>query len=401
MGKCSCLSYCGIICLIYSTIVLLKIIVDVRWTSFSRGMLETIFWLSMPLYPFADSIFRHFHVDTKYLTPNEAPPEVYYIQPGDDPVKVLVDAAKTLDRIVVWENFIKESGGFLDNYQDEQFVRDTFNKSDIYDFMKEYSTVKYASMSLGDAWDRMQNKKDLYLGFSHVLMKNNPAYQQAVFDAIAYHGEEFKKVTNLGRTFHHGFLYKGAGFSTGMHQAPIADWFIQISNTKVWRFVHPSYTPYIRPMAGYQRVGMTSGYPYIPNDTPIPYVDVETKAGSLMYFPPNWWHEVHNIHDDQFGLACGFRPKESVFPLKWLAMPWSAPRGLIMHKLGIIPGLVFGNLLYDTIFGKAYKSGVEWRKHRMVTNRNRFKSYGWDWTWEKWAMKGDNFFQVDQWKSEL
>lgn len=65
-------------------------------------------------------------------------------------------------------------------------------------------------------------------------------------------------------------------------------------------------------MAGSLRIGMISGYSYLPNDTPIPYVDVETKAGSLMYFPPHWWHEVHNIHDDQFGLACGFRPKETV-----------------------------------------------------------------------------------------
>jgi len=382
--------------------------VDVRWTSFSRGMLETIFWLSMPLYPFDDSLFRYFHVDPKHITPNEATPKVYYMQPGDDPVQVLVDAAKTLDRIVVWENFVQDSGGFLDNYQDEQFVRDTFNTSDIYDFMAEYSNTEYASMPLGDAWDRMQQKKDLYLGFSYVLMRNNPAYQQAVFDAISHHGEEFKKVTNLGPAIQHGFLYKGARFSTGMHQAPVGDWFIQIANSKVWRFVHPSYTPYIRPMAGSLRIGMISGYSYLPNDTPIPYVDVETKAGSLMYFPPHWWHEVHNIHDDQFGLACGFRPKETLFPLKWLTMPWSAPQGQIMHKLGIIPGFVFANILYDTIFNRARGSGVEDRKERMIAGMKRYNSYGWDWTWDKWAMKEDNLFakpfgpeQVEQWKSEL
>ena len=85
-----------------------------------------------------------------------------------------------------------------------RFVRDTFNTSDVYDFLAEYSQSQYASMSLGDAWDRMDKKKDLYLGFSYALMRNNPAWRQAIFDAISHHGEEFKKVTNLENQFNHG-----------------------------------------------------------------------------------------------------------------------------------------------------------------------------------------------------
>lgn len=58
-------------------------------------------------------------------------------------------------------------------------------------------------------------------------------------------------------------------------------------------------------------------------------------------------------------------------------MPWSAPQGQIMHKLGIIPGFVFANILYDTIFNRARGSGVEDRKQRMVAGMERYNSYGW------------------------
>jgi len=44
----------------------------------------------------------------------------------------------------------------------------------------------------------------------------------------------------------------------------------------------------------------------------------------------------------------------------------------------------------------------------MIAGMKRYNSYGWDWTWDKWAMKEDNLFakpfgpeQVEQWKSEL
>eukprot|EP00493_Phyllostaurus_siculus_P015691 UN15933 len=117
-----------------------------------------------------------------------------------------------------------------------------------------------------------------------------------------------------------------------MHQAPVGDWFIQIANSRVLAICAPILYSIHQAHGWFPPNRNDSGYSYLPNDTPIPYVDVETKAGSLMYFPPHWWHEVHNIHDDQFGLACGFRPKETLFPLKWLTMPWSAPQGQIMHK---------------------------------------------------------------------
>merc|ERR1719300_1775909 len=127
----------------------------------------------------------------------------------------------------------------------------------------------------------------------------------------------------------------------------------------------------MKPMLGSNYVGMVSGHSYLPNNTNIPYVDVATTPGDLLFFPPHWWHEVHNIHPDAFGLAVGFRPMKTLYPPKWLLFPWTAPKGQVMHKLGMIPAigvkLVHSLINMDTLFfgGKSkVKSGVQQRKEK-------------------------------------
>jgi hypothetical protein len=43
------------------------------------------------------------------------------------------------------------------------------------------------------------------------------------------------------------------------------------------------------------------------DNSAIPHIDVITEPGDLMYFPPLWWHEVHNLAPD-FGFGIALRP---------------------------------------------------------------------------------------------
>lgn len=135
-------------------------------------------------------------------------------------------------------------------------------------------------------------------------------------------------IVPVDRSLHHAFLYKGKKYHTGLHQAPISDWFFQISNSKTWRFVHPKYTPYIKPVT-WDGVSMLSAFDYLPDDCGIPYVDVTTDEGDMMFFPAHWWHEVHN-NGDNWGLAFGFRPKADVGKALFdIVLPLLANKGLV------------------------------------------------------------------------
>jgi len=390
----------------YFTVVFVKLITDIQWTSFQRGFREIAFWIMFPTYPFNDGLLIPFHVDQSHLTPNESIPHVYYIQPTDNAPQVMMDAMRSLDRAVVWKDFIKDSGNVLSKYQEDQYVYNTFNTDDTFDFMANYSNRQHVELTLGEGILRANETNDLYLGFNYKLTQNNPEFKKDIYDAYSFHGEEFAKAPGLESAVHHCFLYYGNRFSTGGHQAPVADWFLQIANTKVWRFVDPSYTPYMRPMLGSNYVGMISGYSYLQNNTRIPYVDVATNPGDLLFFPPHWWHEVHNVHPDAFGLAVGFRPLKTIYPLKWLLFPWTTPKGQIIHKLSMIPAFALKILSSagDTLFaGKSdTKSGVEHRKQSgRETRKKRMKNLYGDFSWDKYKLEMENIYSKPYTKEDV
>lgn len=380
---------------------------DIPWTSFRRGLLELLFWIIFPIYCLNDELLIPFHVDESLLTLNEPKPIVYYTKPTDNAPQIMMDAMKSMDRIVIWRDFIKDSGDLLSKYQDDQYVYENFDTEEVFDFYANYSIHQYASLKLGDAMRRANETGDLYLGFNYVLARNNPEFAQAIYNSIAHHGEEFAKATKLDKALHHAFLYYGNRFSSAQHNAPVSDWFVQIANTKTWRFVTPSYTPYFRPMqGGFTGVTMISGFGFLPNDTRIPYVDVQTRPGDLMFFPPTWWHEVHNVHPNAFGLAIGFRPKKSTFPFKWLLLPWTAPKGQIMHKLAIIPNVLFN--IPNIVLGGKTRSGVQARQKRGTGRLKKMKRLFPDFAVEKREIKHENILSkphnakdVEGWRETL
>jgi len=258
---------------------------------------------------------------------------IQYIQPGENAGQELLEAVNKLDRIVIWKNFIKSSGDYLAKYQDFQYVYDNVNKDDVYEFKANYSSYQHADLRLGDALKRMSTTGDLYLVFCEEFTHRNPEIAEALFNSYHSHGDDFVKKSGLNNPLHVSFMTYGNRFSSNQHNAIISNWLIQLSNSKVWRLVSPEYTPYMRPMQRSSSTGFLSGWAYLPTDSKIPYVDVTTEPGDLLFFPPHWWHEVHNIHADEFSLAIGLRTKFTVFPPKWALFPWTSPPQQFAHKI--------------------------------------------------------------------
>merc|ERR1719204_642587 len=162
--------------------------------------------------------------------------------------------------------------------------------NDEYEFYVN-GTRNFETYPIKEGVTKMMKTGDLYLGFSFQLLQRNTNIRTDVSNFLDDTGLSDK--WNIDRCVPHCFVYSGTQYSSGAHAAPISDIFVQVSNTKRWRFVPPRYNPYMRPVGGINKAGQTqSGYDYIPDDVKFQYIDVESRPGDLMYFPPFWWHDV-------------------------------------------------------------------------------------------------------------
>ena len=327
-------------------------------------------------------------LDPKEYLPIEPPPPVIIIPEGT-PTNVALDAMRAAwsaqDAIVVWKGF---ANGHMDKWKDEQYVYDTINDDDIYQFLTNYSNYEVESLSFGEAKKRLD---ELYLGFSYVLLNNNENTLLADFNnMLAAYGKGVTDLVPVDNSLHHAFLYKGKKYFTGMHQAPVSDWFFQISNAKTWRFVQPHYTPYMKPLT-FDGTSMMSGYDFIEDDCGIPYVDVTTEAGDFMYFPAHWWHQVQN-EEDSVGLAFGFRPKmDFVNGAKDILFPLNANKGLPSHRLNFFFGLIKA-VVKEALTGQAStkndKSGVFSRKNILYESSKKIREHVPSWSWNRRSIEG-------------
>jgi hypothetical protein len=328
-----------------------------RWTSVKRVVMETTNRALLPLVSSTSTFFDRSHLsplpqitfnplisidgtlfdlDPKELLPYESPPPVV-IMPSDTPndlaFRTLKAAWDKQDTIVIWRGALN---GKLDNYRDEAFLRKTLN-NDKYTFLTNFSNYQTVTLPLNEAFDVMEN---LYLGFSYNILQNNPNTLLKDFNQyMSSLGPDLQNLVPVNKSLHHAFLYKGRNYHTGAHQAPASDWFFQLSNSKTWRFVHPNYTPYMKPIT-FDGVSMMSGFDFLSYDAGIPYVDVDTNAGDILFFPAHWWHEVHN-NGDEVGLAFGFRPKiEFAFAAVDTFLPLRAQHSIPAHRVTVLSGLL-------------------------------------------------------------
>lgn len=148
-------------------------------------------------------------------------------------------------------------------------------------------------------------------------------------------------------------------------------------------------------------ISMMSQYDFIHNDTRIPHIDVYTEPGDLMYFPPHWWHEVHNI-DEGFGLAFGFRPKIDVLraPMEFI-FPFTTNPGEYSHRV-LFFASVFKNIAttiwnsknlqnIPSIWNPNSKtthnsdSGLLSRESKICQIAEKIRKYRPTWSWDKFA----------------
>ena len=314
-----------------------------RWTSYERVWKETLYRM---VYPFAAQLVDYYAtvdgllpiLDAKKLVPVEPPPPVLYLDGNGDfeyNYATLKAAWQNEDCIVVWKNFTQ---GMMDNWKDEAYLKSTLKLEKEYDFLQYYSNMNGTRMTMGEAIDVGLEK--LYMGFNYHILKDNADTLYADFTKmLASYGEEFVELIGADEAVHHAFVYKGNAYYTGMHQAPVADWFFMISNAKVWRFVQPQYTPY---MGQFSRDGVSSmsKYDYLPDDADVPFTDVHTNAGDFMYFPPHWWHQVRNKDPEAVGMGFGFRPNPVKDLFATMAFPLRAKTGVAAHRFFFFFGMV-------------------------------------------------------------
>jgi len=350
-----------------------------RWTSVERVYKETynrVFQPLLPIFPYEFINGMLFDLDPKKLLPLESVPPVVYIRPDTDVKKALATLKShwvAQDAVVVWKGFVRG----MDQWRDEDYVKKTLN-DDTYVFLTNHSNYAAEQTNLKEAMDRMEH---LYLGFSYSLLDNNKnTLLKDFLNMLNSWGKDVLDLIPVYKSLHHAFLYKGKAYHTGLHQAPISDWFFQISNSKTWRFIQPKYTPYIKPIT-LDGVSLNSAYDYLPDDCGIPYVDVNTDAGDMMFFPAHWWHEVHNNHDD-FGLAFGFRPKIDVLNAAIdMVFPTFAHKGIVPHRWCFALG-TFVSLFSKAVGTRNNVSGVYSRILRFSELTENIQKYVPKWSWD-------------------
>lgn len=360
-----------------------------RWTSTERVLCETMYNLGTVLLVFNPlaSLDGTLPQCRESALPVENPPPVLYLGQGE-PVEVAINtlrhAAKNRDTIVIWKNFTR---GMLDAYMDKEYVRQHFN-NDSYFFATNFSNYKFQEVGLQDALNEMDK---LYLGFSYTLLERNPRIWQDVNTMLSSYGRDLQEIIPVNFSKHHAFLYEGKKYRTGLHQAPISDWFMQLSNTKRWRFMQPKYTPYAR-IVTHDGISLNSAWDFFPEDTRVPIVDVLTEPGDLMYFPAHWWHEVHN-EGDEFGFAFGFRPFDDMvnLPLEIL-FPMRLHKGEMGHRLLVAASLIKGGiskLMKSTQVTTANSnSGLASRRVGICAMMKEIRKFVPTWSWDKMAPPG-------------
>lgn len=223
-------------------------------------------------------------------------------------------------------------------------------------------------MPLGQVLDQMedQSEKLTTLSFDYELLETQPWLWQQYNQMWEGVGTSFEKVLNNFNLYRsHSFLYHGNRWRTRLHNAAALDYFLQISNTKRWRFVHKRYIPYL----GMYRFGTHTALrtpEYYLSDYPetVPHTEVAVNPGDVMFF--NYWHvhEVFNDYPDQLGLAIGIRPMDNVRRLFKEPM-----RTLFVYNWFIFPQAFLHMLFNAGSYDKQldYKSNCQSQNGRTVT----------------------------------
>lgn len=187
----------------------------------------------------------------------------------------------------------------------------------------------FENVALYEAMERMQKGEKLYMGFNTAFANDNSALRNQLAALGEKVNDKVPGMFDVSNMITHSFLYYGNHFQAPQHQAYSPDFSMQIANSKLWRFVHPRHTPRMRPGKG-DVPGVLFSLIQFVNGTDIPFSEVVAEPGDMLYFPEHWWHEVHNVEPERFGLMIGFRSHDEdwLFSRKSFTMSWP----MLVHK---------------------------------------------------------------------
>ena len=212
--------------------------------------------------------------------------------------------------------FMHQEGTDMDlrKYQDVQYLENSINKSQVYNFD---SIGEAATITMGEAIDRWRNGASLYLKFNRDFTNNEVELKTAVDSAT----EILKRMG--GPTVAHSlrdhikvsFFTYGESMRTKIHNAMSANWFYQIIGTKNWKIYEPHQSIYLQPFNFPNAIASASHFNTSFENGPKP-IEFTSYAGDFLFFPSFWLHEVDNVGPGP-KLAVGLRPSLSATAEMW------------------------------------------------------------------------------------
>jgi len=366
---CTCRGIFTIIFLIYA-----HIIYDVasQTTWFTEQWFAEIWWWTkfivctpvwIDIAPIPQHVLKHVHSEMKvvnYWVHNDSTAvdrwvhDVHQKRKNDDKILMLRN---------IWANNTENKLRHLDSIDGLRKYLDLDIEYQAFVVPKD-EHYKIERMPLKQILNQMedQSEKLTTMNFNCELLDTQPWLRQQYNQMWEGVGTSFDKLLNnfsIGYRAH-TFLYHGNRWRMHLHNAAAADYFLQISNTKRWRFVHKRYIPYL----GMYRVGTVSALKtpeYYVADYPetVPHTEVAVNPGDVMFF--NWWHphEVFNDYPDQLGLAIAIRPWDVVH--RFFNEPM---RTLFVYDLFVIP-----QSIVHALINKSLRAG-NLRDHQMYSESN-------------------------------
>lgn len=272
--------------------------------------------------------------------------------PDKDPeaVSKFLDMAENKDHesdlIILRNVFSVSKGNILEKLRSADAWRKYADMSQMYEYALWHPNQQKQSMHTNMSVffeDFESNKHRKTMQFDFTLLKTQKIvldeYKRLWKDLDQRLYDRIIGTLQTSRAKSHSFLWYGSDNRTPLHAAPVADYFLQLANSKKWKFIHKHYIPYIYSRLPDMAPGILSTPVYWVDgyEGGIPYTELDLHPGDLMYFPTWHYHEVQNLDPNALGFAIGIRPPgtnvqmgETFKPLAWYGIG-VIPRFLLFH----------------------------------------------------------------------
>jgi len=220
-------------------------------------------------------------------------------------------------------------------------------------YMPLNAHFKTDQMRFGDVLDRMPNTDEgiITLTGNYEFFTSQPWFTNEYKKLLTKNGIDFEnsevgKIGFMEKWIPQTFMWWGQTYRTRLHSAGAANFFLQVSNSKRWRFIHKRYTPYSNSFKALPLGNMKTPEYFVEDFADgLPYTEIFTKPGDLMFFPYWHMHEVTNLEANKVGLGIGIRKGD---PLKRL---FKEPVGALkVYNFLCMPGMLLHGLLYGSAF---------------------------------------------------